>query len=81
MDKIQITLAQQITEDFKDAFTAKTKESSNSKQRLNLNQLSDACKVISVLDAKVKKELLKWFIGMTFNGVLLALPFFMFSYY
>ncbi|KAH8377947.1 hypothetical protein KR093_008046 [Drosophila rubida] len=59
VDKIQVTLAQQITEDFKEAFASKP----SSQQRLGLNQLGDACKVLSVLDAKVKKELLKWFIA------------------
>lgn len=68
MDKIQVTLAKQITEDFKDAFSHKSASSGNAsnKQRLGLNQLADACKVISVLDPKVKKELLKWFIGALF---------------
>uniref|UniRef100_W8B2G8 Vacuolar protein sorting-associated protein 53 homolog n=1 Tax=Ceratitis capitata TaxID=7213 RepID=W8B2G8_CERCA len=65
VDKIQITLAKQITEDFKDAFSPKSTGVGNvgNKQRLGLNQLADACKVISVLDPKVKKELLKWFIA------------------
>ncbi|KAM7353899.1 vacuolar protein sorting 53 [Cochliomyia hominivorax] len=60
VDRIQVTLAQQITEDFKAAFSGKS--SSGNNPRLGLNQLSDACKVVSVLDPKVKKELLKWFI-------------------
>ncbi|XP_030565482.1 vacuolar protein sorting-associated protein 53 homolog [Drosophila novamexicana] len=59
VDKIQVTLAQQITEDFKEAFANKP----STQHRLGLNQLADACKVLSVLDAKVKKELLKWFIA------------------
>ncbi|KAH8263011.1 hypothetical protein KR044_003043 [Drosophila immigrans] len=59
VDKIQVTLAQQITEDFKEAFASKP----SGQHRLGLNQLGDACKVLSVLDAKVKKELLKWFIA------------------
>ncbi|KAH8298215.1 hypothetical protein KR018_011035, partial [Drosophila ironensis] len=59
VDKIQVTLAQQITEDFKEAFAAKP----SGQTRLGLNQLADACKVMSVLDPKVKKELLKWFIA------------------
>ncbi|EDV33375.1 uncharacterized protein Dana_GF24120 [Drosophila ananassae] len=61
VDKIQVTLAQQITEDFKEAFSAKP--SGQNQHRLGLNQLADACKVMSVLDPKVKKELLKWFIA------------------
>uniref|UniRef100_A0A1I8NPW7 Vacuolar protein sorting-associated protein 53 homolog n=1 Tax=Stomoxys calcitrans TaxID=35570 RepID=A0A1I8NPW7_STOCA len=60
VDRIQVTLAQQITEDFKEAFSAKPNAGH---QRLGLNQLADACKVVSVLDPKVKKELLKWFIA------------------
>ncbi|XP_022225128.2 vacuolar protein sorting-associated protein 53 homolog [Drosophila obscura] len=62
VDKIQVTLAQQISEDFKEAF-ASSKPSGQSHHRLGLNQLGDACKVMSVLDPKVKKELLKWFIA------------------
>ncbi|XP_017153246.1 vacuolar protein sorting-associated protein 53 homolog [Drosophila miranda] len=61
VDKIQVTLAQQITEDFKEAFASKP--SGQKQYRLGLNQLGDACKVMSVLDPKVKKELLKWFIA------------------
>ncbi|XP_023170359.2 vacuolar protein sorting-associated protein 53 homolog [Drosophila hydei] len=59
VDKIQVTLAQQITEDFKEAFASKP----STQHKLGLNQLADACKVMSVLDVKVKKELLKWFIA------------------
>ncbi|XP_065355875.1 vacuolar protein sorting-associated protein 53 homolog [Calliphora vicina] len=62
VDRIQVTLAQQITEDFKEAFSGKS-SGSNAHPRLGLNQLSDACKVVSVLDPKVRKELLKWFIA------------------
>ncbi|XP_017480020.1 PREDICTED: vacuolar protein sorting-associated protein 53 homolog isoform X1 [Rhagoletis zephyria] len=65
VDKIQVTLAKQITDDFKEAFSTKssTATSAGNKHRLGLNQLADACKVISVLDPKVKKDLLKWFIA------------------
>lgn len=59
VENIQISLASQITEDFKSAFSVKA---SSNQSRLSLNQLSDACKVISVLEPKVKKDLLKWFI-------------------
>lgn len=62
VDRIQLTLAQQITEDFQEAFSSKP-SSNNTHHRLGLNQLSDACKVVSVLDPKVKKDLLKWFIA------------------
>lgn len=30
---------------------------------MSLAQLTDACKVVSVLDPKVRRDLLKWFIG------------------
>ncbi|XP_061386999.1 vacuolar protein sorting-associated protein 53 homolog [Musca vetustissima] len=67
VDRIQVTLAQQISEDFKEAFSPTTKShsggNSSNQPRLSLNQLADACKVVSVLDPKVKKELLKWFIA------------------
>ncbi|XP_037958686.1 vacuolar protein sorting-associated protein 53 homolog [Teleopsis dalmanni] len=64
VEKIQIKLAKQISEDFKDAFSAKlNSKDSNGQSRLSLNQLSEACKVISVLEPRVKKDLLKWFIA------------------
>lgn len=56
VDQIQVVLAQQITDDFKDSF------SPSQHQRLPLSQLADACKVVSVLDSRVRKDLLKWFI-------------------
>ncbi|KAL7305980.1 hypothetical protein TKK_0001450 [Trichogramma kaykai] len=54
--KIHVELAQQITTDFKETFTGQ-----NAK---NFAHLTDACLVLSVLDPKVKKELLQWFVTM-----------------
>jgi vacuolar protein sorting-associated protein 53 len=57
--EIEATLATQITEDFKNFFTP-----GSGGQKMSLSQLTDACKVLSVLDMRVKKELLKWFINL-----------------
>ncbi|XP_055858005.1 vacuolar protein sorting-associated protein 53 homolog [Episyrphus balteatus] len=64
VEQIQVVLAKQITEDFKESFSPSQKPSTTSSghQRLPLSQLADACKVVSVLDTRVKKDLLKWFI-------------------
>ncbi|XP_055922397.1 vacuolar protein sorting-associated protein 53 homolog [Eupeodes corollae] len=62
VDQIQVLLAKQITEDFKESFSPTQKKSSTGHQRLPLSQLTDACKVVSVLDSRVRKDLLKWFI-------------------
>jgi len=63
VETIQVSLAKQISEDFKDAFSVQKPNANATNLRLNLNQLAEACKVISVLDSKVKKDLLKWFIS------------------
>lgn len=55
---IQSELAMQINQDFKNAFG-----SNANANKMTVSQLSDACKVVSVLDPKVKRELLKWFIS------------------
>lgn len=56
--KIQVELAVQITADFKEAFSI-----SNTKNFIPNKQLADACSIVSILDPKVKKDLLKWFIN------------------
>ncbi|KAL1502584.1 hypothetical protein ABEB36_007707 [Hypothenemus hampei] len=56
---IHIELAEQITQDFKDAF-----QGSSNKTVIPNKQLQQACLVISILDPKVKKELLKWFVNL-----------------
>lgn len=56
VNKIHRELAEQITKDFKDAFASP-------KNLLPNKQLADACSVVSILDPKVKRELLKWFIN------------------
>lgn len=56
--EIHKTLSIQITEDFKNTFSL----TSNS-NKMTLPKLKDACLVISVLDGKVRRELLKWFIS------------------
>lgn len=57
--KIHVELAEQITHDFKEAFS-----SANAKTSLPNKQLAQACLVVSILDPKVKKDLLKWFVNL-----------------
>ncbi|XP_057660392.1 vacuolar protein sorting-associated protein 53 homolog isoform X2 [Diorhabda carinulata] len=56
---IHFELAEQITHDFKEAFSG-----SNTKTAIPNKQLAQACLVLSILDPKVKKELLKWFVNI-----------------
>ncbi|KAJ9589592.1 hypothetical protein L9F63_017177, partial [Diploptera punctata] len=57
--QIHLELAQQITADFHEAFSGP-----NAKHFTPNKQLAEACLVVSVLDPKVKRDLLKWFIGL-----------------
>lgn len=52
-------LSSQITEDFKNTFSL-----TPSHNKMTLPKLKDACLVISVLDGKVRRDLLKWFINI-----------------
>lgn len=54
---IRSELADQITRDFKEAFSATTNPIPN-------KQLAQACLVVSILDIRVKNELLKWFVDL-----------------
>ncbi|CAG9826646.1 unnamed protein product [Diabrotica balteata] len=56
---IHLELADQITHDFKEAFSG-----TNTKVVLPNKQLAQACLVLSILDPRVKKELLKWFVNL-----------------
>ncbi|XP_059617853.1 vacuolar protein sorting-associated protein 53 homolog [Phlebotomus argentipes] len=60
VSQIHAELATQITEDFKNVFTP----GQQNVVKMSLSQLADACKVVSVLEPKVKRELLKWFINL-----------------
>lgn len=62
--QIHTELATQITEDFKGCFTANVTPNANQANKMSMKQLTDACKVVSVLDPKVKRELLKWFVNL-----------------
>uniref|UniRef100_A0A1B0DEF8 Vacuolar protein sorting-associated protein 53 homolog n=1 Tax=Phlebotomus papatasi TaxID=29031 RepID=A0A1B0DEF8_PHLPP len=53
-------LANQITEDFKNVFTPGQQNA----MKMSLAQLADACRVVSVLEPRVKRDLLKWFINL-----------------
>ncbi|XP_011880495.1 PREDICTED: vacuolar protein sorting-associated protein 53 homolog [Vollenhovia emeryi] len=54
--QIQDELAQQITADFKQAFSGQNPK--------HFNQLTEGCSVLSVLHPKVKKDLLVWFVNI-----------------
>ncbi|KAG5320644.1 VPS53 protein, partial [Acromyrmex heyeri] len=54
--QIQDELAQQITADFKQAFSGQNPK--------HFNQLTEGCLVLSVLHPKVKKDLLVWFVNI-----------------
>ncbi|XP_060532808.1 vacuolar protein sorting-associated protein 53 homolog isoform X2 [Cylas formicarius] len=59
VNSIRSELAHQITHDFKEAFLG-----SNSKSMIPNKQLAQACLVVSILDPKVKHDLLKWFVNL-----------------
>ncbi|KAJ8921190.1 hypothetical protein NQ315_013662 [Exocentrus adspersus] len=56
---IHVELAEQITHDFKEAFSG-----TNTRNMIPNKQLAQACLVVSILDPKVKKELLRWFVNL-----------------
>lgn len=62
VEQIHKNLAVQITNDFHGVF-APAGGNEKDRHKLTLAQLKDACLVVSVLDAKVKRDLLKWFIS------------------
>lgn len=59
VSEIHKQLAAQITEEFKNTFNI----SSSNNAKMSLSKLKDACLIISVLDGKVKRDILKWFIS------------------
>lgn len=66
VEQIHKNLAIQITNDFHGVFSSSGGGGGGNEKvhhKLTLSQLKDACLVVSVLDAKVKRDLLKWFIG------------------
>lgn len=62
VNEVQESLATQITSDFHEAFTGP-----QAKNFVPNQQLAEACLVVSILDPKVKKDLLKWFVGVQMN--------------
>lgn len=58
VDDIHRMLSVQITEDFKNTFSLQP-----SGKKMTLAKVKDACLVISVLDGKIRRDLLKWFIS------------------
>lgn len=57
VQQIHIELAQQITSDFKKAF-------SQGQVPKQLTQLTEGCLVLSVLDSKIRKDLVSWFVDI-----------------
>lgn len=57
VEHIHRELAAQITQDFQQMFGG------GASGKMSLTQLGDACRVVSVLDDRVKRDLLKWFIS------------------
>ncbi|XP_033106959.1 vacuolar protein sorting-associated protein 53 homolog [Anneissia japonica] len=62
--KIQAELGVQILADFEEAFANASKPIGNQKQ------LTEACLVVNVLEPKVKKDLLKWFVKLQLSEYL-----------
>ncbi|XP_071945841.1 vacuolar protein sorting-associated protein 53 homolog [Antedon mediterranea] len=62
--KIQGELGVQILSDFEEAFANASKPIGNQKQ------LTEACLVVNVLEPKVKKDLLKWFVKLQLSEYL-----------
>lgn len=58
--QIQADLGSQITADFEEAFQGPTAKYGPS----NLKQLAEACLVVNVLDPKVKRDILSWFVKL-----------------
>lgn len=54
-------LATQINEDFKNTFSLTP---NNNASKMTLSKLKEACLVVSVLDGKVRRDLIKWFISI-----------------
>ncbi|XP_022255798.1 vacuolar protein sorting-associated protein 53 homolog [Limulus polyphemus] len=59
VQSLKIELGQQITEDFHSAF-----QGPNAKNLTPSQQLAEACLVVSILDPKIKRDLLKWFVTL-----------------
>ncbi|XP_050427138.1 vacuolar protein sorting-associated protein 53 homolog isoform X3 [Adelges cooleyi] len=57
--QLQESLASQIMADFHEAFSG-----SNAKNVVPNRQMAEACLVVSILESKVKDELLEWFINL-----------------
>ncbi|XP_035224541.1 vacuolar protein sorting-associated protein 53 homolog isoform X2 [Stegodyphus dumicola] len=58
---IKADLTEQITNDFQNAFAGPNSKHFTAN---SLQQLAEACLVVSILEPKVKRELLKWFVGV-----------------
>ncbi|KAL1457860.1 hypothetical protein WDU94_008049 [Cyamophila willieti] len=63
--EIQNTLSEQITQDLKNAF-----QSPSSAGFVPSKQIAEALRVVSILDPKVKKNILEWFISLQLSEYL-----------
>ncbi|EFX86362.1 hypothetical protein DAPPUDRAFT_313250 [Daphnia pulex] len=59
LDQIEKRLGDQISNDFKEAFSG-----SGPKQPSTLTQLSEACSVLNVIEPRFKREIIRWFVGL-----------------
>ncbi|XP_055846832.1 vacuolar protein sorting-associated protein 53 homolog [Episyrphus balteatus] len=66
VEQIQSVLGQQVIEDLKEAFSYHSQGLLQTRGtiKLSLSQLSNACKIISILDSVKKNELIKWFVQL-----------------
>lgn len=62
VEQIHKQLATQINEDFRNTFTAASPVG-----KISMAQLTDAALVVSVLNVKVKEDLLQWFISKSLH--------------
>nr|CAG4650778.1 EOG090X024P [Simocephalus serrulatus]SVE94101.1 EOG090X024P [Simocephalus serrulatus] len=59
LDQIEKRLGDQISSDFKEAFSG-----SGPKQPSTLTQLSEACSVLNVIEPRFKREIMRWFVSL-----------------
>nr|SVE79980.1 EOG090X024P [Daphnia magna] len=59
LEQIEKSLGDQISSDFKEAFSG-----TGPKQPSTLTQLSEACSVLNVIEPRFKREIIRWFVSL-----------------
>nr|SVE77464.1 EOG090X024P [Daphnia lumholtzi]SVE78094.1 EOG090X024P [Daphnia lumholtzi] len=59
LEQIEKSLGDQISNDFKEAFSG-----TGPKQPSTLTQLSEACSVLNVIEPRFKREIIRWFVSL-----------------